>query len=103
MVSAYIVFGLGIAVSTMNIILWCFIIRSQIEQFLPNKKKNDYIKKVLLLFGVISLLANIIPIWFDIYRLIYIVEPSNIFYTYVINSFLYRTTTTIMFYLIYRF
>lgn len=102
MFSAHIVYGLGIVVSLINIVLWSQIIRAQIGQYNGDNKNNQY-KTILLIFGVVSLAANFVPIWFDIYRILNDTNPTNIFYAYVMSSYLYRTATALMFYLLYKY
>lgn len=101
MFSAHLVYGLGIAVSILNIFLWTQIVGSQVKQF-SAVNMNINIKRLLLAFGVISLFSNTVPIWFDIYRLIHDSNPTNLFYAYVVTSYLYRTITAVFFYLIYK-
>ncbi len=100
MFSAHLVYGLGIAVSVLNILLWGQIILAQIKTFNGN---GSVYKQLLLIFASISLLSNLIPIWFDIYRLAHDSNPTNLFYAYVVTSYLYRTATAIMFLIIYRY
>lgn len=102
MFSAHLVYSLGIVVSLLNVVLWTRIVSSQIKQFSHNRI-NENIKRLLLAFGVISLLSNFVPIWFDIYRLANNANPTNLFYAYVTTSYLYRTATAVMFFLIYRY
>lgn len=100
MFSARLVYGLGIAVTVFSIGLWISIIRAQLKQF---NKNNSIFKIVLLIFAIISLYSNFLPIWFDIYRLANNANPTNLFYAYVMNNYLYRTITAVMFYVLYRY
>lgn len=103
MYSAIIIYGLGIVVSILDVFLWGRIVLSQTRQF-NSIKTNDLIKSLLLVFGIASLLSNITPTWFDIYRLLYpqTAHPSNISYAYITGQYFYRTMTAIMFYVIYK-
>lgn len=101
MLSNYIVFGVGLLVSLFNILLWQTIIHSQLKQFSASKM-NTHIKKMLLVFAISSVVSNIVPIWFDVYRLSHQVPITNIFYAYAASAYIYRTLTAVMFYLIYR-
>lgn len=102
MFSARIIFSLGIIVGLFNMALWATVIKAQLEQFHRGEMLRS-IKVILLTFGFVSLASNIIPVWLDIYRLYNNSNPTNIFYAYVMNSYIYRTTTAIMFYLIYKY
>lgn len=101
MVSGRIIFGLGIVVSVVNIVIWIIVLRSQFKQYNSNKM-NDRIKTALLIFGLISLFSNITPIWFDIFQITRNAHPSNIGFAYTISQYIYRTITAFMFYLIYK-
>lgn len=102
MFSARLIYSLGIFVSVVNIALWSRIVMAQVNQY-KTIKMDKSLKILLLIFGAVSLSANFIPIWFDAYRLINAANPTNIFYAYVMNSYLYRTITTVMFFIIYRY
>lgn len=102
MFSAHLVYGLGVLVSLVNITLWIQIIRAQIDQYNEYSENNSY-KTILLIFGIVSLAANFVPIWFDIYRIYHNTNPTNIFYAYVMSSYLYRTATAIMFWILYKY
>lgn len=101
MVSYMIYYSLGIVVSLVSIGVWIVIMRSQLKQFRGNSA-NSFIKKVLIAFGIISILSNFVPIWFDIYQLQRHAHPSNIGIAYNTSQYLFRTATAFMFYLIYR-
>lgn len=100
MFSARLIYSLGILVSLLNMCLWAVIIRAQIKGFNGN---NSIFKGTLLVFTAISLYSNILPIWFDIFRLAHNANPTNLFYAYVMNNYLYRTISALLFYLMYRF
>ena len=101
MFSATAIYGLGLLVSLVNILLWVVILRSQFQQFSRNRM-NERIKIALLVFGVLSLFSNITPIWFDVYQITRQAHPTNITIAYIISQYLYRTVTASMFYIIYR-
>jgi hypothetical protein len=100
MFSSHLVFGLGIAVSVLNMLMWVPIIRAQLKEFNGNASRY---KTILLVFSIISLFSNVMPIWFDIARIVNDANPTNLFYAYVMTSYLYRSATVIMFWLIYRY
>lgn len=100
MFSARLIYGLGVGVSLLSIFLWGTIVRAQIGGY---KKNISIFKSVLLVFSVTSILSNVVPIWFDIYRIVHDANPTNIFYAYVISSYMYRTITALMFFIIYRY
>lgn len=102
MFSYNIVFGVGLVISLFNVCIWLRVILAQTRQFTPDKKNNS-VKVILLTFGILSLMSNFVPMWYDIYRLANQTSPTNIFYAYVMNSYLYRTATAIMFYLVYKY
>lgn len=100
MFSAHLVYGLGILVSILNMTIWGVIMRSQIKLFNGN---NSRYKQILLGFSGISLISNITPIWYYIYRLSNNTNPTNIFYSFIINIYIYQTVTAIMFWVIYNY
>lgn len=101
MVSDKVIFGLGVAVSLVNILIWCIVIRSQLKQY--KKKKNLSLKKALLVFSGAELYSNFVPIWFDLYQIIHHAHPSNIVYAYTTSQYVGRTIAAIMVYLVYSY
>lgn len=100
MFSARLIYSIGILVSVSNIVVWATIIRTQLRGY---KNNASIFRTILLVFTITSLFSNIIPIWFDIYRLINNANPTNIFYAYVINSYMYRTITALLYYILYKY
>lgn len=128
MFSATFVYGLGLVLSVVGIILLIPVIRSQIINFPPNPLKkfmtdvlrplvrgqtkqsfnaffnSPYTMKFLLLCLTVGiLLSNFVPMWFDIYRLLDVTKPSNIGYSYIINNYLARLTAAVLIYLVYKY
>lgn len=101
MFSSHLIFGLGLIVSVVNVFIWVIILRSQIKQFNKNAM-NHRIKVSLMIFGIVALLSNFTPIWFDIYQIARNAHPTNIGVAYTISQYLFRTITAFMFYVIYK-
>lgn len=100
MFSARLVYGLGILVSLLNMVIWAVIMKSQVKLFNGNGSRY---KQILLAFSAISLFSNVTPIWYYIYRLSNNTNPTNIFYSFIINIYIYQTVTAIMFYILYKY
>lgn len=99
MYSDKLIFGLGVAVSVVNILIWVIVMRSQLKQYKINK--NRALKFVLLVFSGAELYSNFVPIWFDLYQIIHAAHPSNITYAYTTSQYVGRTIAAIMMYIVY--
>lgn len=100
MFSAKLIYSTGITVGIFSIILWTIILKAQLRDYKNNK---SVFKKVLMAFAISSILSNIVPIWFYFYRLTYNSNPTNIFYAYVVNVYIYQIVTAVMFYILYKY
>lgn len=102
MFSAHIIYGLGIVVSSISMLIWIRLFFAAMGQFNETRQLNTT-KAILVAFTVTSALSNPVPIWFYIYRLAHNTSPTNIFYAYVMSVYIYQVSSAIMFFIIYKY
>lgn len=86
----------------MGILIWPFLIRSQLRQF-NNNPLHNRIKYALLTFGVVAFLTNIVPAWYDIYRVLHPTAPGPITFLRIASDIIFRATATLSFFVIYNY
>lgn len=92
----------GIAFNIGTIIAWGYIIHHQLKQF-NEIKTVEYLKKILLALGVLGFVSNIIPLIFDVYRIVHPVHMNVLQVIYGINDYFLRAILVVLIYLIYKY
>lgn len=100
MLSARLIYILGIIVSSCSIGIWGVIILAQLKVY---KDRISTRRAILLAIAIESLYSNFIPIWYYIYRLSHNSNPSNIFYAFVMNYYLTQAINAVLYFIMYKY